>query len=207
MVVNYYQLLTLVEADQKVLNISGWVVNIITFIFMAMTFGYPSLVCLKKLVVYLKRTHFNVANRSQNCFSHDQRNLKQAIIWQKNMTKERLSKIQLRNQNEQTLFKNGMRNRGLAPISNLGGGNCVFMSLAHVVFGDATKFKFMRYMIVHRLRRFPKQYQGEINNFPMYCNSMAVNGKAASQLELQAVADICFSVVECYSTRDFLVPT
>ena len=75
MVVNYYQLLTLVEADQKVLNISGWVVNIITFIFMAMTFGYPSLVCLKKLVVYLKRTHFNVANRSQNCFSHGQRNL------------------------------------------------------------------------------------------------------------------------------------
>ena len=41
----------------------------------------------------------------------------------------------------------------------------------------------------------------------MYCNSMAVNGKAASTLELQAVADICFSVVECYSTNDFLVPT
>ena len=36
---------------------------------------------------------------------------------------------------------------------------------------------------------------------------MAVNGKAASQIELQAVADICFSVVECYSTNDFLVPT
>ena len=123
------------------------------------------------------------------------------------MTKERLSKIQLRNQNEQTLFKNGMRNRGLAPISNLGGGNCVFMSLAHVVFGDATKFKFMRYMIVHRLRRFPKQYQGDIRNFPMYCNSMAVNRKAASLLELQAVADICFTVVECYSTNDFLAPT
>ena len=104
------------------------------------------------------------------------------------------------------MFTNGMRNRGLTAISNLGGGNCVFMSLAHVVFGDAAKFKFMRYMIVHRLRRFPKQYQGEIINFPMYCNSMAVNGKAASPLELQAVADICFSVVECYSSNDFLAP-
>jgi len=207
MAVNYYQLVTLVEADQKVLNFSGWVVNIITFIFTAITFGYPSLVCLKKLVVYIKRTHFNVENMRQNYFSHDQRNLQQAIIWQKNMTRERLSKFQLRNQNEQTIFIDGMRNRGLTPISNLGGGNCVFMSLAHVVFGDAARFKFMRYMIVHRLRRFPKQYQGDISNFPMYCNSMAVNGKAASTLELQAVADICFSVVECYTTSDFLVPT
>jgi len=62
-------------------------------------------------------------------------------------------------------------------------------------------------MIVHRLRRFPKQYQGDINNFEVYCNSMAVNGKPASQIELQAVADICLSVVECYSTNNFLVPT
>jgi hypothetical protein len=74
------------------------------------------------------------------------------------MTRERLSRIQLRKQNEQNIFINGMRNRGLTPINNLGGGNCVFMSLAQIVFGDASKFKFMRYMIVHRLRRFPKQY-------------------------------------------------
>ena len=75
MAVNYYQLVTLVEADQKVLNFSGWVVNIITFIFTAITFGYPSLVCLKKLVVYIKRTYFNEENRRQNNFSYDQRNL------------------------------------------------------------------------------------------------------------------------------------
>ena len=100
-----------------------------------------------------------------------------------------------------------MQSRGLTPINNLGGGNCVFMSLAQVVFGDATKFKYMRYMIVHRLRRFPKQYQGSINNFEVYCNSMAVNGKPASPLELQAVADIFLSIVECYSTNDFFVPT
>ena len=44
---------------------------------------------------------------------------------------------------------------GLTPANNEGGGNCVFISLAQIVFGDATKFKFMRYMIVHRLRSFP----------------------------------------------------
>ena len=100
-----------------------------------------------------------------------------------------------------------MRNRGLTPINNLGGGNCVFFSLAKVVFGDAAKFELMRYMIVHRLRRFPKQYQGKISNFEVYCNSMAMNGKAASPIELQVVADICLSVVECYSTNDFFAPS
>jgi hypothetical protein len=123
------------------------------------------------------------------------------------MTRERISRIQLRKQNQQNIFINGLRSRGLTPVNNLGGGNCVFMSLAHVVFGDATQFRFMRYMIVHRLRRFPKQYQGNINNFSDYCFSMAVNGNPASPLELQAVADICFSVVECYTTNDFFVPT
>jgi len=55
-------------------------------------------------------------------------------------------------------FIEGMQNQGLTPIENLGGGNCVFMSLAEIVFGDASRFDIMRYMIVHRLRRFPKQY-------------------------------------------------
>ena len=35
---------------------------------------------------------------------------------------------------------------------------------------------------------------------------MAVNGTQGTQRELQAIADICFSVVECYSTSNFLVP-
>jgi len=125
---------------------------------MATTFGYPSLLSLKKLVSYIKKTHFNLENKRQNYFSHDQRNLKKAIISQQNMTRKRLARIQLQNQNEQKLFIAGMQNRGLTPIKNLGGGNCVFMSLAHVVFGDASQFDFMRYMIVHRLRRFPSQY-------------------------------------------------
>jgi len=63
MAVNYYQLVTLVEDNQKVLNFSGWVVNIITFIFMALTFSYPGSICLKKLVVFIKRTYHKVENR------------------------------------------------------------------------------------------------------------------------------------------------
>ena len=66
MAVNYYQLVTLVEDNQKVLNISGWVVNIITFIFMAVTFGYPSLIYLKKLVLFIKRTYFIAEDRMEN---------------------------------------------------------------------------------------------------------------------------------------------
>ena len=66
MAVNYYQLVTLVEVSQSVINCSGWVVNIISFIYMAITLGYPSLICLKKLAVYIKRTHFNIENRRRN---------------------------------------------------------------------------------------------------------------------------------------------
>jgi len=99
-----------------------------------------------------------------------------------------------------------MLGRGLTPVYNRGDGNCVFISLAQIVFGDSAKFEFMRYMIVHRLNKFPKKYQSKHTKFPDYCNSMAVNGKAAGTLELQAIADICFSVVECYATEDFCVP-
>ena len=66
MMVNYYQLVTLVEINQNVLNYSGWVVNIISLIFMAITLGYPSLNCLRKLVVFIRRTYFNAENRRQN---------------------------------------------------------------------------------------------------------------------------------------------
>jgi len=90
MVVNYYQLVTLVEVNQKVLICSGWIVNIISFVFMAVTLGYPSLICLKKLVVYIKRTHFNVDIRRQNYACCDQRNLQQAIIRHENMTRKKL---------------------------------------------------------------------------------------------------------------------
>ena len=114
--------------------------------------------------------------------------------------------IQLEEQKIQLKFLNGIQNRGLTPSYNVGGGNCVFISLAQIVFGDASKFKFMRYMIIHRLQSFPEKYQGEMNNFSDYCDRMAVNGKVASPLLFQAIADICFSVVECYSINDFLVP-
>ena len=63
---NYYQLVTLVEVNQNVLNYSGWAVNVIIFIFMVITLGYPSLIYMKKLVVYIKRNHVNVEKRRQN---------------------------------------------------------------------------------------------------------------------------------------------
>ena len=46
MAVNYYQLVTLVEVKQKVLNFSGWGINTIFFLFMVITLGQPSLLCL-----------------------------------------------------------------------------------------------------------------------------------------------------------------
>ena len=99
-----------------------------------------------------------------------------------------------------------MLSRGLIPVDNYGDGNCVFISLAEIVFGDPMKFEFMRNMIVHRLNSFPEKYRGKTHEFEDYCDSMSKNNMAASQLELQAIADICFSVVECYSTDNFHGP-
>ena len=105
-----------------------------------------------------------------------------------------------------TEFLSGMQNRGLVPVENVGGGNCVFISLAELVFGDASRFEFMRYMIVHRLRCFPRKYFKKTTNFQDYCNNMLILGKAASQKELQAAADIFFSVIECYFIEDPITP-
>jgi len=35
---------------------------------------------------------------------------------------------------------------------------------------------------------------------------MAIDGTPGTELELQAIADICFSVVECYSTSNLFAP-
>jgi len=45
---------------------------------------------------------------------------------------------------EQAIFISGIESRGLIPIENCGGGNCVFISLAEIVMGDSAKFDFMR---------------------------------------------------------------
>ena len=97
-------------------------------------------------------------------------------------------------------------NRGFTPVDNLGGGNCVFISLAELVFGDANRFELMRYMIVHRLRSFPEKYFKNTTEFPNYCNNMLIPGKPASQKEIQAASDIFFAVIECYSTQDPTAP-
>jgi hypothetical protein len=61
-------------------------------------------------------------------------------------------------------------------------------------------------MIVQRLRSFPKKYKEKINKFSEYCDRMVMNGMEGTQLELQVIADICFSVVECYSTSNCFGP-
>ena len=62
MAINYYQLVTLVEVNPKVLNVSSLVVNAIFFLFLANTLGQPSLLCLKQLVIHMKRI---LANRNR----------------------------------------------------------------------------------------------------------------------------------------------
>ena len=47
MVVNYYQLVTLVEYKQNVLNASGLFIIAIIFFFLVTTLGQPSLLSLK----------------------------------------------------------------------------------------------------------------------------------------------------------------
>jgi hypothetical protein len=99
-----------------------------------------------------------------------------------------------------------MVKRGLIPIENRGDGNCVFRSLAQIVMGDSAKFDFIRSITVQRLRSFPKKYQLKITKFSKYCDNMALARTPGTELELQAIADICFAVVECYSTKDFFFP-
>ena len=74
------------------------------------------------------------------------------------------------------------------------------------MFGDATKFELMRYMIVHRLRSFPEKYFRNTSESYDYCNNMATYRKDASHKELQAAADIFFAVIECYSIEDSSEP-
>jgi hypothetical protein len=59
MAISYYQLVTLVEVNPKVLHISGLVMNAIFFLFLAITFGQPSLLCIKQLCIKMKRIYSN----------------------------------------------------------------------------------------------------------------------------------------------------
>jgi hypothetical protein len=95
-----------------------------------------------------------------------------------------------------------MLRRGITPVYNLGDGNCVFISLAQLFFQDSSKCDFTRFMISHRLHQFPNKYHAT----KTYCTNMLIGKKPATGLELQAIADICFSVVEIYSTENFYQP-
>jgi hypothetical protein len=105
-------------------------------------------------------------------------------------------------------FLDGMRNRGLTPVENVGDGNCVFIALAELVFGDASKFEFMRYMIVHRLQTSPQKYFHPTTPSPLstYCHNMLIATKPCTHTELQSAADSFFSTIELYSTKDHNTP-
>jgi hypothetical protein len=66
MAINYYQLVTLVEVSPNVLNVSGLVTNAIFFLFLVITFGQPSLLCLKQLLIRMKRIRANFNRTPQN---------------------------------------------------------------------------------------------------------------------------------------------
>jgi len=65
MVVNYYQLITLVEDNANVLNASGLVTIALVFLVLVITLGQPNFLSLKKVVLNLKRTRCNLKNDPQ----------------------------------------------------------------------------------------------------------------------------------------------
>jgi hypothetical protein len=75
--VNYYQLVTLIEDKQKVLNACGLVTVLFIFLFMVLNFGQPSLLCLKHLVRYVRRALHNQNNRGRVEVMRRQRNFRE----------------------------------------------------------------------------------------------------------------------------------
>jgi len=91
----------------------------------------------------LEKTAADLMNGNQVRNRKVKINPKKAVSGKKNP--EKLAEVPSPQQEEQTTkFISGMLSRGLIPIENRGGGNCVFISLAQIVMGDSAKFDFMR---------------------------------------------------------------
>ena len=56
------------------------------------------------------------------------------------LKRKRLERRQLYDEAAKKTFANAILNEGFTPIDNDGDGNCLFISLALIVFGDAAKF-------------------------------------------------------------------
>jgi hypothetical protein len=82
--VNYYQLTTLVEVNEKVVNISGLVIHSIFFLFLLVTLGQPNLLCLKQLIMNRKRNRANEKINNQKVSISKQKHHKKPIVWQPN---------------------------------------------------------------------------------------------------------------------------
>jgi len=127
MSVNYYQLITLFEVSEKVLNASGLVINAIFFLFLVVTLGLPSLLSLKHLS--LKTLYPSHPHTSQPCKIRKQPKTVHKIAHQLKRQK-RLKKAQLRQKEGEKIFTDGLFSRGLIPVYNVGEGNCVFIAVA-----------------------------------------------------------------------------
>ena len=94
MAINYYQLVTLVEVSPKVLNVSGLAINAIFFLFLVITFGQPSLFCLKQLFVCIKWIHTNLKQTLQSEIRILKEKVQIGILGQQNP--EQQKRIQLK---------------------------------------------------------------------------------------------------------------
>ena len=79
-----------------------------------------------------------------------------------------------------------MLNRGLAVEYNFGLDDSFFFSLALIIWGIENYHDCMRFWIVKWLLAFPQRYNtvGNHEQFVEHCNKMAIEGTAATCIEL-----------------------
>jgi len=104
--INYYQLVTLVEVSPKVLNVSGLVINAIFFLFLAITLGQPSLLCLKQILIRMQRTPANCTQTLQNEMRIQKKKVKIGFLRPPNP--EEVKRIKLKELKANILFISGM---------------------------------------------------------------------------------------------------
>ena len=90
----------------------------------------------------------------------------------------------------------------------MGGGNCLFAALSKILWDEEIYHLLMRKMIVDRIMSFPRKYNTHrsYSDFLQYCEKMSNNGTPGNSVEIQAISDIAFAKVECYSTNSILKP-
>ena len=101
-----------------------------------------------------------------------------------------------------------MANHSIYPLDNTGQGNCVYNSVAYQVWGKPFS-QLLRSMVVDRLMKFPSKYctNKSLSEFKNQCQKIVKNCQSVSFIEIQAISDIFYATIECYSTTDYNTPT